>query len=93
MIRINLLPARVSKKKQAGKQQLVLFALVLVAGLVANYVVCIGLDQADLPWKPHLLLFGAIGMATCLVVAAVVSRVFPQDRKPLKGLCWAERGD
>jgi type IV pilus assembly protein PilN len=38
MIRINLLPARVSKKKQAGKQQLVLFALVLVAGLVANYV-------------------------------------------------------
>jgi len=64
-----------------------------MAGLVANYVVCIGLDQADLPWKPHLLLFGAIGMATCLVVAAVISRVFPQDRKPLKGLCWAERGD
>lgn len=38
MIRINLLPARVSKKKQAGTQQLVLFALVLVAGLIANYV-------------------------------------------------------
>ncbi|HYD40694.1 MAG TPA: PilN domain-containing protein [Anaeromyxobacter sp.] len=36
MVRINLLPVRVSKKKEAGKQQLVLFALVLVAGVLAN---------------------------------------------------------
>lgn len=36
MVRINLLPVRVSKKKEAGKQQLVLFALVLVAGTIAN---------------------------------------------------------
>jgi len=36
MVRINLLPVRVSKKKEAGKQQLVLFALVLVAGILAN---------------------------------------------------------
>jgi len=36
MVRINLLPVRVSKKKEAGKQQLVLFALVLVAGIIAN---------------------------------------------------------
>jgi type IV pilus assembly protein PilN len=36
MVRINLLPVRVSKKKEAGKQQLVLFALVLVAGVIAN---------------------------------------------------------
>jgi type IV pilus assembly protein PilN len=37
MVRINLLPVRVSKKKEAGKQQLTLFALVLVAGLLGNY--------------------------------------------------------
>ncbi|WP_242342622.1 PilN domain-containing protein [Anaeromyxobacter terrae] len=39
MVRINLLPAaRVSKKKEAGKQQLLLFALVLVLGIVLNYL-------------------------------------------------------
>jgi len=36
MVRINLLPVRVSKKKEAGKQQLLLFALVLALGAVAN---------------------------------------------------------
>lgn len=36
MIRINLLPVRVSKKKEAGKQQLVLFAVLLVGILVGN---------------------------------------------------------
>jgi type IV pilus assembly protein PilN len=38
MVRINLLPVRVSKKKEAGTQQLVVFAAVLLAGLVANFV-------------------------------------------------------
>jgi len=38
MVRINLLPVRVSKKKEAGRQQLVLFAALLVAGLVANFL-------------------------------------------------------
>jgi type IV pilus assembly protein PilN len=38
MIRINLLPVRVSRKKAAGKQQLILFALLVVAGFVGNYV-------------------------------------------------------
>ena len=37
MVRINLLPVRVSKKKEAGKQQLVLFAAVLLAGLLVNW--------------------------------------------------------
>jgi type IV pilus assembly protein PilN len=37
MVRINLLPVRVSKKKEAGKQQLVIFAVVLAAGLAINY--------------------------------------------------------
>ena len=36
MVRINLLPVRVSKKKEAGKQQLLLFALLLVVGILAN---------------------------------------------------------
>jgi type IV pilus assembly protein PilN len=38
MIRINLLPVRVSKKKAAGKQQLILFALVVVLGYVVNFL-------------------------------------------------------
>ena len=36
MMHINLLPVRVSKKAIAGKQQLVLFALVVVLGLILN---------------------------------------------------------
>jgi type IV pilus assembly protein PilN len=38
MIRINLLPVRVSKKKAAGKQQLILFALVILAGWLVNFM-------------------------------------------------------
>jgi hypothetical protein len=45
------------------------------AGLVANYVVCFALDAASFDGKPHLLLYGAIGMAACLVVAPTVSAV------------------
>lgn len=37
MIRINLLPVRVSKKKEAGRQQLILFALVVVFVIVGNF--------------------------------------------------------
>ena len=37
MIRINLLPVRASKKREAGKQWLALFVLVTVASLVGNY--------------------------------------------------------
>ncbi len=37
MVRINLLPVRVSKKKEAGKQQLALFLVLLLGGLVFNY--------------------------------------------------------
>ncbi len=37
MIRINLLPVRVSKKKEAGKQQLILFALAIIFVLVCNF--------------------------------------------------------
>jgi type IV pilus assembly protein PilN len=37
MIRINLLPVRVSKKKEAGKQQLIFFALAILLALVCNF--------------------------------------------------------
>ncbi len=38
MIRINLLPVRVSKKKVAGRQQLLLLLLVVVLAIIANWV-------------------------------------------------------
>jgi type IV pilus assembly protein PilN len=37
MVRINLLPVRVSKKKQAGTQQLALAGVVVAAALVGNF--------------------------------------------------------
>lgn len=42
-------------------------------GLVANYVVCFGLDQLQFAGKPHLLLFGFLGMVVCLIVAPIAS--------------------
>lgn len=38
MIRINLLPVRASKKREAGKQWLALFAVVTVVAVVGNYL-------------------------------------------------------
>ncbi|HEX8704510.1 MAG TPA: PilN domain-containing protein [Myxococcaceae bacterium] len=38
MIRINLLPVRAAKKKEMGKQILVLFAAFIVAAIVGNYM-------------------------------------------------------
>jgi type IV pilus assembly protein PilN len=37
MIRINLLPVRAAKKREFGRQQIVLFALVLVLVAIGNY--------------------------------------------------------
>ncbi len=54
MVRINLLPVKVSKKKEAGKQQLVLFAVLLVAGVVFNYI-WTGSRAADLRQREKLL--------------------------------------
>ena len=42
-------------------------------GLAANYIVCFGLDQLTFTGKPHLLLYGFLGMVACLVVAPVAS--------------------
>ena len=44
-----------------------------VAGLAANYAVCFTLDQIIWAGKPHLLLYGFLGMLACLIVAPVVS--------------------
>jgi len=63
-------------------------ATAALCGLVANYVVCIGLDRAPLSWKPHLLLYGAIGILTCLVVALAVSLMFPNKKTGIEGLIW-----
>jgi type IV pilus assembly protein PilN len=38
MIRINLLPVRVSKKATLGRQQIVLFLLIIAAGFVGNFL-------------------------------------------------------
>ena len=45
-------------------------------GLVANYLVCFGLDQIQFAGKPHLLTFGFLGMLACLVVAPLASALF-----------------
>lgn len=63
-------------------------ATAALAGLAVNYVVCITLDQAHLAWKPHLLLYGAIGIVTCLVTALAVSAVFPNRKEGIDGLIW-----
>ncbi len=61
-----------------------------IAGLVANYTVCILLDQLSFDGKPHILLFGTLGMIVCLIVAPLVSLIWrEEDDTKLKGLCWA----
>lgn len=52
-----------------------------IAGLIANYAVCICLDQFSFAGKPHVLLFGALGMIVCLVVAGLVSFFVNQGAK------------
>jgi len=66
-------------------------AAAALAGLATNYVVCVGLDQAELAWKPHLLLYGAIGIVTCLVTALAVSVVFPNRKTGIDALIWKKR--
>ena len=52
-------------------------------GLVVNYIVCFALDAMSIPGKPHLLLYGALGMAACLVVAPLVS-AFAGERRNMR---------
>ena len=46
-----------------------------ICGLVANYIVTFGLDLVPWPGKPHLLLYGAFGLAASLVVAVPASLI------------------
>ena len=50
------------------------------AGLVANYAVCFALDQMRFSGKPHLLLYGFLGMVACLIVAPIAS-MLKRERK------------
>lgn len=52
-------------------------------GLVADYAVCILLNFFEFPGRPHILFYGAVGMAVCLVTACVVSLINPtkENRK------------
>ncbi len=68
-------------------------AVAALAGLAVNYVVCIGLDQAYLSWKPHLLLYGVIGIVSCLMTALAVSLVFPNRKSGIEGLMWSGKID
>ena len=43
-------------------------------GLIANYAVCFALDLVPFAHKPHLLLYGFLGMVACLLVACLASR-------------------
>lgn len=52
-----------------------------LAGLVANYAVCIGLDAWMFQGKPHLLLYGFFGVIACLVVAGTLSLGKTTDRE------------
>lgn len=49
-------------------------------GLVANYAVCFSLDRLEFAGKPHLLLYGLLGMVACVVTSMIASMV----KKPQK---------
>ncbi|MEG1553001.1 MAG: sodium/solute symporter [Kiritimatiellia bacterium] len=56
-----------------------------VIGLIANYVVCYGLDLIPAAsslaiYKPHPFVYGGIGLVVCIVVAYVLSIFFPNKR-------------
>lgn len=55
-------------------------------GLLANYFVCYGLDlipaaSALAKYKPHPFVYGGIGLVVCIIVALVLSYVFPNKRE------------
>ena len=56
-------------------------------GLVANYIVCFGLDQIPFSGKPHMLLFGFLGMVACLIVSPIASSL--KRQLPGKVTCHA----
>lgn len=66
-----------------------------VIGLLANYVVCYGLDlipagSALATIKPHPFVYGGIGLVVCIIIAWVLSIFFPNTRET-KGLTHFSR--
>jgi len=51
------------------------------SGLVANYAVCAALRFAPWGGKPHVLLYGACGMVTCVAVALTVNWLFERQKR------------
>ncbi len=56
-----------------------------VIGLIANYIVCYGLDwipagSALAAYKPHPFVYGGIGLVVCILVAWILSFVWTNDR-------------
>ena len=47
MIQINLLPVRASKKREYGRQQLILLGLLAVLAVIGNFRTVNGLDRAQ----------------------------------------------
>ncbi len=61
-----------------------------IIGLIANYVVCYGLDLIPATsslavYKPHPFVYGGIGLVVCIVVALILSYVFP-NKQTTEGL-------
>jgi len=52
-----------------------------ICGLVANYAVTFGLDLHPWSGKPHILLYGLFGMASCLGVAMLTSPLVKLTRR------------
>ncbi len=56
-----------------------------IVGLIANYVVCYGLDLIPATstlavYKPHPFVYGGIGLVVCIVVAWVLSFILPNQQ-------------
>ncbi len=56
-----------------------------IVGLIANYIVCYGLDLIPATsslavYKPHPFVYGGIGLVVCIIVAWILSFVLPNER-------------
>lgn len=57
-----------------------------MGGLIVNYIVCISLEYSAFSWKPHLLLYAIIGMASCLTTSFLLAAVLKEPRRDLTDL-------
>ena len=71
MIKINLLPVRTSKKREAGRQWIVFFALIVVAGVVGNYFWYDEMDKKVIEVKARIVKFKAENAALEKIIGEV----------------------